>query len=120
MTDIITGTDMAGIFESVTEISSANVYKVRVDFDHRFNVWKNKILPDRLLSIKMEHSVEFVHRMMDLLIADTDRLTNRAMREGHGPELVCTIEDINMVMKSVTSDYITEIYNIKSEGDNNV
>ena len=114
MIDAITETDMSGIFESVIEISSANAYKIRVDFDYRFRIWKNEILPDRLLSIKMEHSVEFVHRMMDLLIDDADRLTNRAIREfEHEPTLVNTIEEIDVVMKEAISDYISEIDIIK-------
>lgn len=117
MTDAITETDMAGIFESVTNVSSANAYAIRVDFDHRFRVWKTEILPGRLLSIRMEHSIEFVHRMLDLLFVDADRLTNRAIREfEHKPNLFIIVDDIDIVVRDAVSDYLIEIDNIKLKG----
>ena len=119
MNNILEESDMAGIFASVTEISKAKPYRIDTSFAHRFRVWKTQILPGRMNSIRQEHSVEFVHRMMDLLIADADRLTNRAIREfEHRPDLVNIVEDIDVVMKDEISAYITEIDNIKLEGVN--
>ena len=116
MNNIIEESDMAGIFASVTEISKAKPYRIDTSFAHRFMVWKTDILPGRMNSIRQEHSLEYIYRMMDLLIADAGRLTNRAIREGHGPELICTIEEIDTVMKNEISAYITELDDIKLEG----
>ena len=112
MNEVLTDSDMAGIFQSVTEVSKASAYKINVSFDRRFRIWKTQILPGRSFAIKEEASVEFVHRMMDLLIADGDRLTNRVIFE-NPDNLISVIVEIDTIMKQEISAYITEIDNIK-------
>lgn len=117
MYDVLKDSDMNGIFESVTEISSANAYKINVNFSHRFRVWKTEILPGRLRSIKMEHSVEYIHRMIDLLLIDGSRLTDRAIHENIDT-IEVVINSIDTVMEKEISMYLVEIDRIKlSKGD---
>ena len=112
--DPIKDTDMAGLFASITEISSAHTYKVRVDFHTRFRVWKTQILPGRLMSIRQEHSIEYIHRMIDVLLADGSRLTDRAISE-MTDDYDIIIKDIDIVIEETIRSYLTEIDNIKME-----
>ena len=54
---------------------------VNVNFGHRFLVWTNQILPDRLAMIRQKKSVDYINRMINLLIQDSQRLIKRAEKE---------------------------------------
>lgn len=112
MEDILKDSDMAGLFESVTEITKAKSYKIRVDFSNRFRVWKMQILPGRMNEIQQEGTIEFIHRAMDLLFSNGHTLTNRAIREG-GPEMLMRIKCIDDTLKSEMAAYLAEIDRLK-------
>jgi len=126
MEDIFTDSDISGLFQGITEISKAHVYKIPVAFNRRFRIWRDQILPGRMNEIKQENTVEFVHRMMRLLFADGDRLTNRAIKEGHSnnEEMMVRIGAIDKILEEQTMYYLSEIDRIKlmkldKEGDIN-
>lgn len=111
--DTIEDTDMYGLFASITEVSQAKSYKININFDRRMRVWKTQILTGRMNSIKQEHSIEYIHRMMDLLIGDADRLTNAAIRGMEDDKLFYAVEYIDTIMKTEISKYLTEINILK-------
>ena len=47
--DILTESDMSGLFESVTKIDKAHPYKIDSSFEKRSRVWRNQLLPDYLM-----------------------------------------------------------------------
>jgi len=103
---------MERLFESVTDLSSAVPYKINVDFNHRFQVWQAQILPDRLLSIQQENSVEYTRRMAGLLVSDGARLIDRAMTEDLD-DLDTIIEEIFDTVERQIRKYIDEIRRIR-------
>lgn len=115
MEDVLTDSAISGLFQSVTEISRKNAYRISVDFDRRFRVWRDQILPGRIHSIRNENSVEFVHRMMRLLFGDGDRLTNRAIKEGHSNDtkMMVRIGAIDKILEEQMICYLSEIDRIK-------
>ena len=115
MYDILKESDIAGIFESVMEVSKANPYKIDVFFQRRFSVWTTEILPGRMLEIKREGTTEYVYRMMDLLFIDGDRLTNRAIKESRKGNILMLdrIRKIDNVLETELMIYLTEIDRIK-------
>ncbi len=115
MGDIFEDSDISNLFKSVTELSDAHAYQITVDFDRRFKVWVNQILPGRLYEIRTENTVEFVHRMMNLLFADGDRLTNRVIKESHENDIeaLARIANINNILKKQIAIYLDEIDRIK-------
>lgn len=54
---------------------------VNVNFGHRFLVWTNQILPDRLAMIRQKKNIDYINRMINLLIQDSQRLSKRAEKE---------------------------------------
>jgi len=118
MNNIFTDSDISGLFQSVTEIGDATPYKINVTFRHRLRIWQTQILPDRENAIRQENSVEFIHRMMDLLFTDGDRLTNRAIKEDMYPgEIYSRINIVDEILKNTLSIYLSEIDRIKLELD---
>ena len=115
--NVITDSELSGLFKSVTELSDAHPYKINVSFYYRFKVWKTQILPGRLLSIKQENSIEYVYRMIELLIADGSRLTNRAIKEfASSDKLSIIIKEIDTIIENEITIYIVEIDKIKLNG----
>ena len=112
MGNVLTESDISGLFCSVTELSGAVPYAVDVSFARRFRIWKEQIIPDRRLEVRREHSVEFVHRMIDLLLADASRLTDRAIAENIYM-LISTIKEIDIIVEDEIKIYLDEIDKIK-------
>ena len=108
--EIIKG--MERLFESVTDLSSAVPYKIDVDFNRRFRVWQDQVLPERLLSIQQENSVEYTRRMAGLLVSDGARLIDRAMTED-SDDLDTIIEEIFDIVENQIRKYIAEIRRIR-------
>ena len=120
MGDVWTDTDMSGLFESVTEVSKATAYKLDLTFDRRLRVWTEQILLGRMFEIQQEGTEEYVHRMSNLLIADGNRLINRATRDGVTDEAKMTsrIEIVNKIVDDQMKLYMAEIDRLKSlKGD---
>jgi hypothetical protein len=117
MSDILKESDIAGLFESVVEVSKATPHKISVDFDRRFHIWTTEILPGRMLEIKREGTTEYIYRMMDLLFSNGDTLTNRAIREGHkgNIKMLDRIRKIDNVLETELTLYLTEIDRLKLE-----
>lgn len=115
MEDILNESDMAGLFQSVTEVSRAKPYHIDVGFEHRFRIWKDQILPGRIYEIQRECSVEFVHRMMNLLFSNGDTLTNRAIKEykNDNIKMMSRIQAIDEILERETKSYLAEIDRIK-------
>ena len=115
MKDIIKDSDMSGIFESVTEVSKANAYKIRVDYATRYRIWREEILPDRRQSIKMENDVSYVDRLIVLLEGDTARLTKRALKEFDAATYINAVYDISGAYMTEINYYHSEICRIIGE-----
>jgi len=113
--DVLTESEFFGLFESVTVVNKKAAYKIDVHFSRRFRIWRDQILPGRMNEIKTENTVEFVHRMMRLLFADGDRLTNRAIKEGHSnnEEMMVRIGAIDKILEEQMMYYLSEIDRIK-------
>lgn len=56
-------------------------FSVPLDFETRFRVWRDQILPDRILQLRKNLSLERVNRFNDLTVADVHRLYRRATTE---------------------------------------
>lgn len=54
---------------------------VKVDFETRFRVWRDRIVPDRLLILEKDKSFETAVRLYDLIVRDFVRLFRRATKE---------------------------------------
>ena len=112
MGDVLTDSDISGLFCSITELSGATPYRIDVSFNRRFKIWKEQVLPDRLMDIRKEQSVEYIHRMIDLLLADASRLTDRAIKE-NVYTLISTIKEIDLIVEDEIKIYLDEIDKIK-------
>jgi len=103
---------MERLFESAMDLSSAVPYRINTDFKHRFRVWQDQILPERLLSIQQENSVEYTRRMAGLLVSDGARLIDRAMAEDLD-DLDTIIEEIFDIVEIQIRKYVAEIRRIR-------
>ena len=68
--DILTESDMSGLFESVTKIDKAHPYKIDSSFEKRSRVWRNQLLPDYLMQVRKEPSIEYIERMEERMNKD--------------------------------------------------
>lgn len=103
---------MARLFESVTDLSSAVPYKINMDFKHRFRVWQDQILPERLINIQQENSVGYTQRMAGLLISDGARLIDRAITEDLN-DLDSIVDEIHDIIEDQIKKYMAEICRIR-------
>ena len=117
MDDVLEDSAISGLFQSVTELALARTYQIDVSFETRFRVWTEQILPDRMNEIRQKGSIEYIHRMLDNLFCDDDRLTNRIITEGrkYGNEIrmLERIRAIDEVVEEYVTMYLEEINRIK-------
>lgn len=113
MDSILTESDMAGIFASITEIDKAQSYEIKLDFTNRFRIWTEQILPERRQEIKRENTVEYIKRMRKLFSDDIDRLSRRAAKEYKDDDFAERMSDLGDILISEYNYYYTEINKIK-------
>lgn len=63
------------------EEAKKHAFKVRVDFETRVRVWKDQVLPDRLLALDRTLLLADAIRFHDLTVRDVQRLQRRAKKE---------------------------------------
>ena len=104
--DIITESDMAGIFESITDIDSANAYKIDCSFEKRFHVWKDQLLPD-YLSLAKKNQLE-IPNIESRLRSDYMMILRRATKEN-------VSEAKTDELRSLYQKYLREIIDAQAE-----
>ena len=82
------GLDIFGLYGFETssldeqlERAKESPFKVRMDFETRFRVWRDQIIPDRVMMLKKHLDLETAIRYYDLTVRDVVRLYARAQRE---------------------------------------
>lgn len=63
------------------EYAKKHIFEVKLDFETRYRVWKDQVLPDRLRQLEKHLSLETAVRFFDLTVADAQRLYRRAAKE---------------------------------------
>jgi len=78
-------TRLYGFFELSLEdqltYAKEHPFKVPLDFETRFRVWRDQVLPDRLMQFRMHNDVETGIRFYSLTVRDIVRLYKRAIKE---------------------------------------
>jgi len=80
--DILTESDMAGIFASITDVDSANAYKVNCSFEKRLRVCREQILPDYLLLAQKDELDSNIKNIEARLQSDFKAINKRGVKEG--------------------------------------
>ena len=71
-------------FESLDqqlEVAKKHIFKVPVDFETRFRIWRDQVIPDRLRQLEKHLSLETAVRFYGLTYKDVVRLYKRATKE---------------------------------------
>ena len=71
-------------FESLDqqlEVAKKHIFKVPVDFETRFRIWRDQVIPDRLRQLEKHLSLETAVRFYGLTYKDVVRLYKRAIKE---------------------------------------
>ena len=63
------------------EVAKRHAFKVKMDFESRFRVWEDQVVPDRLMQLKQHSSFSTAIRFYDLTVRDVVRLYKRATKE---------------------------------------
>lgn len=63
------------------EYAKQHPFKVALDFNTRFRVWKDQVLKDRLLMLEKTRLIDNAIRYYDLSVKDYVRLFKRATKE---------------------------------------
>jgi hypothetical protein len=63
------------------EVAKKHTFHVKMDFESRFRVWKDQVIPDRVMQLKQHSSFSTAIRFYDLTVRDVVRLYRRATAE---------------------------------------
>lgn len=69
------------ILDDQLEYAKKHLFKVALDFDTRFRVWRDQVLVDRLLMLQKTKLIDDAVRYYDLSVRDYARLYKRATKE---------------------------------------
>jgi len=88
---------------------------VRLGYDDRSRIWVDQILPDRLMQIRTQNTVDYVNRMLALLGADVRRLADAADRQYDGGAAHVRVHTLTETYARTTDQYAREITRIEAE-----
>ena len=75
------------VMDWMLEEAKKNPMEIHHDFDTRFRVWVNQIIPSRIDAIRQcNGDVDYAVRMVRLTITDSNRLVGRVYTEANGHE----------------------------------
>ena len=91
--------------------------KISHDFDTRFRVWVDQIIPSRIDAIRQcNGDVDYARRMVRLTVLDSHRLVERVYSEAHGHEdeyaayyFSDRVEWVYETLSAATTSYINEV-----------
>ena len=74
------GFETASLEEQLERVKKSP-FKVAMDFETRFRVWRDQIIPDRVMMLKKHFDLETAIRYYDLTVRDVVRLYARVQKE---------------------------------------
>ena len=84
--------------------------KISHDFDTRFRVWVDQIIPSRIDAIRQcNGDVDYAMRMLRLTLEDGKRLQDRAAEEGGMIEYGMRIEAVLFTITASSETYLNEV-----------
>ena len=105
------------VLDWMLEEAKKRPVKIHHDFVTRFRVWKEEIIPSRISAIRQcGGDADYVSRMIELTVADADRLLERLYYEGEelvSPEVAAhppiSAEDVHDTLATATEACTREV-----------
>lgn len=63
------------------EYAKEHPFKVIIDFENRFRIWRDQVIPDRVAQLRKHPHLDVAIRFYDLTLRDVVRLYRRATKE---------------------------------------
>ena len=102
------------VMDWMLEEAKKNPMEIHHDFNTRFRVWVNQIIPSRLDAIRQcKGDVDYAIRMVKLTLEDAERLCNRACEESVRDEYIINytvrLEGVLLATIEANKAYLNEV-----------